>query len=239
LERNTLLNVEGIQLRYSNIPVIHDVSFRVDKGEIVSIIGGNGNGKSTILKGLSGILHPLAGTVTFNGQDITKAPSDGIVALGMSHVPEGRRLFPNLTVLKNLRLGAFLTRDTVEINRRLDYVYGIFPILKERREQKASTLSGGEQQMVAIGRGLMSKPKLLLLDEPSWGIAPILVEKIFTVIRDIRKDGVTILLVEQDVQEALDICDRAYVIQTGRVALEGTGQELLASEIIQKAFLGL
>jgi branched-chain amino acid transport system ATP-binding protein len=234
-----LLNVEGIQLRYSNIPVIHDVSFRVDKGEIVSIIGGNGNGKSTILKGLSGILHPLAGTVTFNGQDITKAPSDDIVALGMSHVPEGRRLFPNLTVLKNLRLGAFLTRDTVEINRRLDYVYGIFPILKERREQKASTLSGGEQQMVAIGRGLMSKPKLLLLDEPSWGIAPILVEKIFTVIRDIRKDGVTILLVEQDVQEALDICDRAYVIQTGRVALEGTGQELLASEIIQKAFLGL
>jgi len=234
-----LLNVEGIQLRYSNIPVIHDVSFRVDQGEIVSIIGGNGNGKSTILKGLSGILHPLAGTVTFNGHDITKASSDNIVALGMSHVPEGRRLFPNLTVLKNLQLGAFLTRDKAEINRRLDYVYGIFPILKERSEQKASTLSGGEQQMVAIGRGLMSKPKLLLLDEPSWGIAPILVEKIFAVIRDIRKDGVTILLVEQDVQEALDICDRAYVIQTGRVAQEGTGQELLASESIQKSFFGL
>ncbi len=234
-----MLNVEGVQLRYSNIPVIHDVSFRVDQGEIVSIIGGNGNGKSTILKGLSGIIHPLIGKVTFNGQDITKASSDAIVALGMSHVPEGRRLFPNLTVLKNLRLGAFLTRDTVEINRRLDYVYGIFPILKERSEQKASTLSGGEQQMVAIARGLMSKPKLLLLDEPSWGIAPILVEKIFAVIREIRKDGVTILLVEQDVQEALDICDRAYVIQTGRVAQEGTGQELLASETIQKSFLGL
>jgi len=239
LERNTLLNVEGIQLHYSNIPVIHDVSFRVDQGEIVSIIGGNGNGKSTILKGLSGILHPTAGTVIFNGRNITKASSDNIVALGMSHVPEGRRLFPNLTVLKNLQLGAFLTRDKAEINRRLDYVYGIFPILKERTEQKAGTLSGGEQQMVAIGRGLMSKPKLLLLDEPSWGIAPILVEKIFAVIRDIRKDGVTILLVEQDVQEALDICDRAYVIQTGRVAQEGTGQELLASEKIQKSFLGL
>lgn len=234
-----MLNVEGVQLRYSNIPVIHDVSFRVEQGEIVSIIGGNGNGKSTILKGLSGIIHPLIGKVTFNGHDITKASSDAIVALGMSHVPEGRRLFPNLTVLKNLRLGAFLTRDTVEINRRLDYVYGIFPILKERSEQKASTLSGGEQQMVAIARGLMSKPKLLLLDEPSWGIAPILVEKIFAVIREIRKDGVTILLVEQDVQEALDICDRAYVIQTGRVAQEGTGQELLASESIQKSFLGL
>ena len=239
MERNTLLNVEGIQLHYSNIPVIHDVSFRVDQGEIVSIIGGNGNGKSTILKGLSGILNPTAGTVTFNGRNITKASSDNIVALGMSHVPEGRRLFPNLTVLKNLQLGAFLTRDKAEINRRLDYVYGIFPILKERTEQKAGTLSGGEQQMVAIGRGLMSKPKLLLLDEPSWGIAPILVEKIFAVIRDIRKDGVTILLVEQDVQEALDICDRAYVIQTGRVAQEGTGQELLASEKIQKSFLGL
>lgn len=239
MERNTLLNVEGIQLHYSNIPVIHDVSFRVDQGEIVSIIGGNGNGKSTILKGLSGILHPTAGTVTFNGRNITKASSDNIVALGMSHVPEGRRLFPNLTVLKNLQLGAFLTRDKAEINRRLDYVYGIFPILKERTEQKAGTLSGGEQQMVAIGRGLMSKPKLLLLDEPSWGIAPILVEKIFAVIRDIRKDGDTILLVEQDVQEALDICDRAYVIQTGRVAQEGTGQELLASEKIQKSFLGL
>jgi len=211
----------------------------VDQGEIVSIIGSNGNGKSTVLKGLSGILHPLAGTITFNGTDITKASSDAIVALGMSHVPEGRRLFPNLSVQKNLQLGAFLTRDKAEINRRLDYVFGIFPILKERSEQKASTLSGGEQQMVAIGRGLMSKPKLLLLDEPSWGIAPILVEKIFSVIRDIRKDGVTILLVEQDVQEALDICDRAYVIQTGRVAQEGTGQELLASEKIQKSFLGL
>ncbi len=239
MERNTMLNVAGIQLRYSNIPVIHDVSFRVDEGEIVSFIGGNGNGKSTILKGISGILHPHAGSVTFNGQDITKAPSQDIVALGMSHVPEGRRLFPNLTVLKNLRLGAFLTRDAVEIKRRLDYVYGIFPILKERSEQKASTLSGGEQQMVAIGRGLMSKPKLLLLDEPSWGIAPILVAKIFDVIREIRKDGITILLVEQDVQEALEICDRAYVIQTGRVAQEGTGQELLTSETIQKAFFGL
>ena len=234
-----MLNVANIQLSYSSIPVIHDVSFHVAQGEIVALIGGNGNGKSTILKGLSGILHPLAGTVTFDGKDITKAHAHQIVALGMSHVPEGRRLFPNLTVLKNLLLGAFLTQDKAEISRRLEYVYSIFPILKERTGQKASTLSGGEQQMVAIARGLMSRPRLLLLDEPSWGIAPILVEKIFEVIREIRKDGVTIVLVEQDVQEALDICDRAYVIQTGRVALEGTGRELLTSETIQKAFLGL
>jgi branched-chain amino acid transport system ATP-binding protein len=234
-----MLNVENIQLRYGKIPVIHDVSFRVDKGEIVAFIGGNGNGKSTLLKGVSGILPPFTGKITFDGHDISRTPAQDIVALGMSHVPEGRHLFPNLTVLKNLLLGAYLTRDKAEVNRRLDYVYGIFPILKERSEQKAKTLSGGEQQMVAIGRGLMSKPRLLLLDEPSWGIAPILVEKIFAVIRDIRADGVTILLVEQDVQEALEICDRAYVIQTGRVALEGTGRELLDSETIQQAFLGL
>ena len=234
-----MLNVEKIQLSYNNIPVLHEVSFRVEKGEIVSLIGGNGNGKSTILKGLSGIMHPLSGKITFEGQDITKTEAHRIVALGMSHVPEGRRLFPNLSVYKNLLLGAYLTNDKKEIENRLSYVYSIFPILKERTLQKANTLSGGEQQMVAIGRGLMSKPKLLLLDEPSWGIAPILVDKIFEVIHEIRKDGVTILLVEQDVQEALDICDRAYVIQTGRVVLEGSGRELLASEMIQKAFLGL
>ena len=157
----------------------------------------------------------------------------------MSHVPEGRRLFPSLSVYKNLLLGAYLTNDKKIIEDRLEYVYSIFPILKDRSQQKANTLSGGEQQMVAIGRGLMSKPKLLMLDEPSWGIAPKLVEKIFEVIQEIRKDGVTILLVEQDVQEALDISDRAYVIQTGRVALEGTGKELLSSELIQKSFLGL
>jgi branched-chain amino acid transport system ATP-binding protein len=234
-----MLNVEKIKLGYNNIPVIHDVSFRVEKSEIVSLIGGNGNGKSTILKGLSGIMHPSSGNIIFNGQDITTAEAHRVVALGMSHVPEGRRLFPSLSVYKNLLLGAYLTDDKKIIEDRLEYVYSIFPILKDRSQQKASTLSGGEQQMVAIGRGLMSKPKLLILDEPSWGIAPKLVEKIFEVIQEIRKDGVTILLVEQDVQEALDISDRAYVIQTGRVALEGTGKELLSSELIQKSFLGL
>jgi branched-chain amino acid transport system ATP-binding protein len=234
-----MLSVEKIQLRYGNVPVIHDVSLQVNQGEIVAIIGGNGNGKSTLLRGISGIIRPFAGNVTFEGSDISRLPANEIVALGMSHVPEGRHLFPNLTVLKNLLLGAYLARDKAEINRRLDYAYNCFPILKERSGQKAKTLSGGEQQMVAIGRGLMSKPKLLLLDEPSWGIAPILVEKIFSVIRDVRADGVTILLVEQDVQEALDICDRAYVIQSGRVAMEGTGDELLHSETIQQAFLGL
>jgi branched-chain amino acid transport system ATP-binding protein len=234
-----MLNVDKIQLKYNNVPVIHDVSFEVQQGEIVALIGGNGNGKSTILKGLSGIMHASAGRIDFTGQDITKVEAHKIVAMGMSHVPEGRRLFPHLSVYKNLLLGAYLTNDKKEVERRLDYAYGIFPILKERRQQKAGTLSGGEQQMVAIGRGLMSRPKMLLLDEPSWGIAPKLVEKIFEVIQEIRKDGVTILLVEQDVQEALDICDRAYVIQTGKVAMSGTGKELLASETIQKAFLGL
>ncbi|HUH66614.1 MAG TPA: ABC transporter ATP-binding protein [Syntrophales bacterium] len=234
-----MLNVENIRLGYSNIPVIHDVSFRVGKGEIVSLIGGNGNGKSTILKGLSGILHPSHGKIVFNEKDITNTPAHRIVALGMSHVPEGRRLFPSLSVYKNLLLGAYLTDDKKIIAGRLEYVYSIFPILKDRGQQKASTLSGGEQQMVAIGRGLMSRPQFLMLDEPSWGIAPKLVEKIFEVIQEIRKDGVTILLVEQDVQEALDISDRGYVIQTGKVVLEGTGKELLSSELIQKSFLGL
>jgi branched-chain amino acid transport system ATP-binding protein len=234
-----MLSVENLQLQYSNIPVIQDVSFRVQKGEIVALIGGNGSGKSTIMKGLSGILIPLAGRVLFENEDITKADAHKKVAMGISLIPEGRRLFPNLSVIKNLLLGAFLTSDKEEIAKRLDYVYSIFPILRDRISQKASTLSGGEQQMLAIGRGLMSKPRFLMLDEPSWGIAPKLVDKIFSVINDIRKDGVTVLLVEQDVQEALEICDRAYVIQTGRVVMEGQGSELLKSDMIQKAFLGL
>ncbi len=234
-----MLSVEQIDLAYNSVKVIQGISFNVEKGEIVSLIGGNGNGKSTVLKGVSGILHPSSGRITFEGRDITRLEAHKIVALGISHVPEGRRLFPHLSVFKNLLLGAYLEGDKKEIDRRMDYVYSIFPILKERAAQKASTLSGGEQQMLAIGRGLMSKPKLLLLDEPSWGIAPILVDKIFEVIKEIRDDGVTILLVEQDVQEALDIADRAYVVQTGRVVLEGPGKELLNSELIQKAFLGL
>ena len=176
---------------------------------------------------------------TFEGRDITRLDAHKIVALGVSHVPEGRRLFPSLSVYKNLLLGAYLVSDKKEVAERMDYVYSIFPILKERASQKAKTLSGGEQQMVAIGRGLMSRPKLLMLDEPSWGIAPILVDKIFEVIGEIRKNGVTVLLVEQDVEAALDIADRAYVIQTGKVVLEGKGRELRDSELIQKAFLGL
>jgi len=234
-----MLNVEKIQLKYGNIPVIHDVTFRVEKGEIVALVGGNGNGKSSILWGVAGLLTPSLGTVSFEGRDITKTQAYDIVSLGISLVPEGRRLFPSLSVYKNLRLGAFLTDDGKEIEKRLEYVYSIFPVLKERMNQKAHTLSGGEQQMVAIGRGLMSQPKLLLLDEPSWGIAPKLVDKIFEVIREIRNNGVTILLVEQDVQEALEACDRAYVIQTGRVVMEGAGRDVLNSELIQKAFLGL
>jgi branched-chain amino acid transport system ATP-binding protein len=233
-----MLSVEKIQLEYGNIPVVHDVSFRVEKGEIVAIVGGNGGGKSSVLRGVAGLLTPSLGTIRFEDRDITKSPSFDIVSLGISLVPEGRRLFPTLSVYKNLLLGAYLTDDSREVEERLQYVYSIFPILKERMHQRAGTLSGGEQQMVAIGRGLMSKPKLLLLDEPSWGIAPKLVERIFEVVREIQKNGVTILLVEQDVQEALEVCDRAYVIQTGRVVLEGTGRQVLKSELIQKAFLG-
>jgi branched-chain amino acid transport system ATP-binding protein len=234
-----MLSVERIDLSYNGIKVVQSVSFRVAQGEIVALIGGNGNGKSTLLKGVSGILRPTSGKVTFEGRDITMLPAHSIVALGISHVPEGRRLFPHLSVYKNLLLGAYLVGNRKEIDERMDYVYSIFPILKERASQKAKTLSGGEQQMLAIGRGLMSRPKFLMLDEPSWGIAPILVDKIFEVIGEIRKNGVTVLLVEQDVEAALDICDRAYVIQTGRVVLEGPGKELLNSEVIQKAFLGL
>lgn len=234
-----MLSVENLQLKYGKIPVIHDVSLKVDRGEIVAIVGGNGNGKSSILRGIAGVVQPAAGTVTFEGKNISKMESYDIVSLGISLVPEGRRLFPNLSVHKNLLLGAFLTRDKVEIEKRLDFVHGIFPILKERSGQKASTLSGGEQQMVAIGRGLMSNPQLLMLDEPSWGIAPKLVDRIFDVVREIRANGVTILLVEQDVEDALEISDRAYVIQTGRVALEGKSAEVLSSDLIQKAFFGL
>ncbi len=234
-----MLSVERVDLSYSGVKVVDSVSFHVEQGEIVALIGGNGNGKSTILKGVSGIVHPASGKVTFEGRDITRLDAHKIVALGVSHVPEGRRLFPSLSVYKNLLLGAYLVSDKKEVAERMDYVYSIFPILKERASQKAKTLSGGEQQMVAIGRGLMSRPKLLMLDEPSWGIAPILVDKIFEVIGEIRKNGVTVLLVEQDVEAALDIADRAYVIQTGKVVLEGKGRELRDSELIQKAFLGL
>jgi branched-chain amino acid transport system ATP-binding protein len=234
-----MLSVEHVDLSYNGVRVVQSVSFRVGPGEIVALIGGNGSGKSTILKGVSGILHPVSGRVTFEGRDITRLEAHRVVGLGISHVPEGRRLFPHLSVYKNLLLGAYLVADRREVEERIAYVYSIFPILKERATQKAKTLSGGEQQMLAIGRGLMSRPKLLMLDEPSWGIAPILVDRIFEVIGEIRRNGVTVLLVEQDVEAALDICDRAYVVQTGRIVLEGPGRELLDSEVVRKAFLGL
>jgi branched-chain amino acid transport system ATP-binding protein len=234
-----MLSVEHVDLSYNGVRVVQSVSFHVGPGEIVALIGGNGNGKSTILKGVSGILHPVSGRVTFEGRDITRLEAHRIVGLGISHVPEGRRLFPYLSVYKNLLLGAYLVADKREVEERVEYVYSIFPILKERATQKAKTLSGGEQQMLAIGRGLMSRPKLLMLDEPSWGIAPMLVDRIFEVIGEIRRNGVTVLLVEQDVEAALDICDRAYVVQTGKIVLEGPGRELLDSEVVREAFLGL
>jgi branched-chain amino acid transport system ATP-binding protein len=234
-----MLKVESLQISYNGIKVLHGVSFEVKKGEIVALIGGNGCGKSTALNGISGITRPVSGRIAFEETDVTRVEAHMLVARGISMVPEGRRLFPNLSVRKNLLLGAYLADDKAEIEERLERVHTLFPVLKERASQKANTLSGGEQQMVAIGRGLMSKPKLLLLDEPSWGIAPKLVDRIFEVIGEIRENGVTILLVEQNVQEALDICDRAYVMQTGRIVSSGTGEELLSSETIRKAYLGM
>ena len=234
-----MLSVENIKLSYNNIPVIHDVSFRVGKNEIVSLIGGNGNGKSTILKGLSGIMHPTSGKILFNDHDITMAEADKIVALGMSHVPEGRRLFPNLSVYKNLLLGAYLISDKKTIADRLEYVYSIFPKLKDRSQQKANTLSGGEQQMVAIGRGLMAGPKLLMLDEPSLGLAPLLVEEVFQVITEINRSGVTVLLVEQNTQHALSLAHKGFVMESGKIVLSGSGSELLANINVRKAYLGL
>jgi branched-chain amino acid transport system ATP-binding protein len=233
-----MLSVEKIDLKYNRVKVIEDVSFRVEKGEIVALIGGNGNGKSTILKGISGILHPAAGSITFEGQDITRREAHRIVELGISCVPEGRRLFPYLSVYKNLLLGAFLVNDKTEIEHRLDHVFGIFPILKERAVQKASTLSGGEQQMLAIGRALMSTPRILLLDEPSLGLAPILVHLIFDIIQEISRQGVAILLVEQNAHQALTLASRGYVLETGRIAAEGSSEELTSDRRIQEAYLG-
>jgi branched-chain amino acid transport system ATP-binding protein len=215
------------------------VSFAVNKGEIVVIVGANGAGKSTIMRGLSGLLPVLKGSITFNGQDIVKMPAHEIVNAGIAHVPEGRMAFANMTVEQNLALGAFTVKDKKRQEELFKEVYDLFPILRERSQQKAGTLSGGEQQMLAIARGLMSDPQLILLDEPSLGLAPMLVTQIFEFIKTIRSYGKTILLVEQNVYEALSLADRAYVLQTGQMIAEGGGQELLGSELIRKAYLGI
>jgi branched-chain amino acid transport system ATP-binding protein len=235
----SMLSLRNIAIHYNKVPAVHDVSLDVQEGEIVALVGGNGNGKSSTLRAIAG-LNPLAqGSIIFDGQDITQVPAHQRTGLGLSLVPEGRRLFPKLTVEKNLRLGAFTRRDAIEIEQSLDYAFDLFPILKERRHQIAGTLSGGQQQMLAIGRGLMAKPRLLLLDEPSWGIAPKLVTKIIDTIQLINSTGITILLVEQSVKRALEIATRGYVLQTGRIVLAGSGRELLDNPDIQKAYLGI
>ena len=235
---STLLEVENLNVYYGAIYALKGISFHVDKGEIVALIGANGAGKSTTLNTVSGLLRPRVGTVTFENEDITQTASDQIVQKGIVQVPEGRKIFATLTVQENLEMGAYTRRDKTEIQKATENVFQRFPRLAERQSQLGGTLSGGEQQMLAIARGLMSQPRVMLLDEPSMGLAPLLVEQIFSIIQDINKQGVSILLVEQNAQMALSIADRAYVLETGIVVMEGTGQELLHNDMVIEAYLG-
>lgn len=233
-----MLQVKKIETFYGKIQALKGVDFYVNKGEIVSLIGANGAGKTTTLLSISGIVKPKTGEIYFNGERIDKLSPDKIVNLGISQVPEGRRIFPYLTVKENLTLGSYLRKDKNAINEDLEKVYDLFPILKERLKQDAGTLSGGEQQMLAIGRALMSKPEVLLLDEPSLGLAPKIVDLIFNIILEINRDGGTILLVEQNANMALKISNRAYVLETGKIIIEGDAKELLNNEEVKKAYLG-
>ncbi|GAW91922.1 ABC transporter ATP-binding protein [Calderihabitans maritimus] len=234
-----LLQVKDLKSGYKGVPAIHDVSFEIKKGEIVVIVGGNGAGKSTILRTISGLIRPTGGEIVFDGRRIDQLPAHEVVAAGIAHVPEGRWIFGRMTVQQNLILGAYTQKSEEERLKTLEMIYRIFPRLKERREQVAGTMSGGEQQMLAIARGLMSRPKLLMLDEPSLGIMPKLVMEILEMIREINQRGTTILLVEQNVHAALKLADRAYVLQTGRIVAEGAGRELMEDERIRKAYLGM
>jgi branched-chain amino acid transport system ATP-binding protein len=234
-----LLELQGVDALYGRIQALRKMSIEVDKGEVVALIGSNGAGKTTTLRTISGLMHPHAGTIRFDGRDITNTGPSKIVELGISQSPEGRRLFPRMSVVDNLFMGAYSRNDRPGIASDMDRVYTLFPRLKERRSQIAGTLSGGEQQMLAMGRALMARPKVLMLDEPSLGLAPILVETIFSIIREINALGTTVLLVEQNAHKALEVANRAYVLETGSIVKTGTGQELLASEDVQKAYLGM
>jgi branched-chain amino acid transport system ATP-binding protein len=234
----TLLELADLHTYYGNIRALKGISLRVGRGEIVTLIGSNGAGKTTTLKTVMGTLRPLKGTITFDGQRIEGMPTDRRVRLGIAQSPEGRRIFPRMSVLENLELGAFARTDREHISQDLERVLAIFPRLRERLPQKGGTLSGGEQQMLAMGRALMARPTVLLLDEPSMGLSPILVETIFDIIRDINQQGTTILLVEQNARMALRVAHRGYVIQTGRIVLSGTGPELLRSDVVRKTYLG-
>ena len=233
-----MLEITNLHVHFGVIHAIKGISLSVNDGEIVTLIGANGAGKTTTLRTISGLKKPTEGTIFFNGKDITHLSAQERVTLGISQVPEGRRVFSSMTVLENLELGAYLRKDKDGIARDLNMVFERFPILEKRKKQAAGTLSGGEQQMLAMGRALMSRPKLLCLDEPSMGLAPLLVQEIFDIIKDINEKGTTVLLVEQNTNMALQIAHRAYVMETGRIALSGTGEELLQSDEIKKAYLG-
>ena len=233
-----MLKVENLSVSYGVIAAGKGVSFEVGQGEIVALIGANGAGKTTILQTITGLIAPRGGSIHFDGADLLKTPAHKIVSLGMAHVPEGRRIFQELSVLENLRLGAFTRKDKKEIEDSLEMVYARFPRLKERRTQIAGTLSGGEQQMLAMGRALMSRPKIILMDEPSMGLSPLLVSEVFDIIREINAAGTTVLVVEQNARKVLSIADRAYVLETGKIVLEGNAADLLNDDSVKKAYLG-
>lgn len=233
-----MLKVTDLKVYYGVIQAIKGVSFEVNEGEVIALIGANGAGKTTILHTITGLVNAKGGRIEFEGQDITRAPGYKLVSRGMAHVPEGRRVFAELSVLENLKLGAYTVKDKGEIEKKLQKVYERFPRLEERKSQLAGTLSGGEQQMLAMGRALMSNPKIILMDEPSMGLSPIFVQEIFDIIREISESGTTVLLVEQNAKKALSIADRAYVLETGRIVLEGRASELMNDDSIKKAYLG-
>ncbi len=233
-----MLEVRDLNVYYGMIQAIKGISFDVNKGEIIALIGANGAGKTTILHTISGLITPKSGTITFEGKSIENCPAHKIVTMGMAHVPEGRRVFAELSVLQNLKLGAYTRKDKIEIEETLQNVYERFPRLEERKNQMAGTLSGGEQQMLAMGRALMSHPSLIIMDEPSMGLSPIFVNEIFDIIKEVSNSGTTVLLVEQNAKKALSIADRAYVLETGRIVLDGDAKDLLNNDSIKKAYLG-
>ena len=233
-----MLEVKDIEVFYGVIQAIKGISFEVNEGEVIALIGANGAGKTTTLHTITGLLQPKKGSIMFEGKDITKIPAHKIVSLGMAHVPAGRRVFGELTVYENLKMGAYTRKDKAEIQETLEMVYKRFPRLEERKNQLAGTLSGGEQQMLAMGRALMSHPKIIVMDEPSMGLSPIFVNEIFQIIQDVSKSGTTVLLVEQNAKKALSIADRAYVLETGKIVLEGDAKELMNNDSIKKAYLG-
>ena len=233
-----MLEIKDIEVYYGMIQAIKGISFEVNEGEVIALIGANGAGKTTTLHTITGLLSPKKGSVIFEGKDITKVPAHKIVSLGIAHVPEGRRVFAELTVYENLKMGAYTRKDKDEIEKTLEMVYKRFPRLEERKNQLAGTLSGGEQQMLAMGRALMSHPKIIVMDEPSMGLSPILVNEIFDIIQEVSKGGTPVLLVEQNAKKALSIADRAYVLETGRIVLEGDAKVLMNDDSIKKAYLG-